>query len=273
MNDQKYSTGFQRVFSGEKPIIGMVHLLPLPGSPNYGGDLDGAISRALEDAETLVASGVDALLVENLHDYPYYPQTIEPETVSAVTICALEVMKAHKVPIGINVLRNSWKASMGIAGSVGADFIRINVLTDSYITDQGQISGEAHLLARYRKAIGADDVLVLADVQTKHAAPVASRPMEVVAGDMLDRGGADGLLLSGDNSSRPADIEQVHALKDAFPDAPVILGSGMTGDVASEYSAVADGAIFGWGSKVDADMLAPVSSELTSTFCEAWKGR
>lgn len=266
------SSRFARVFGDSKPVIGMVHLLALPGAPTYGGSLDAVIERALADAGTLAAAGAGALLVENLHDYPYYPQTIEPETVAAAAICAREVARAHDLPIGINILRNSWKASLGIAASVGASFIRLNILSDAYVTDQGIISAEAHLAVRYRKALGIDDVLILADVQTKHAAPLAPRPMTVVAGDLLGRGGADALILSGDNSSHPVPLDDLRAMKDAFPQAPVLLGSGMTGAVAAEYGAVADGTIFGWGSKPDADMLAPASAELCTEFCRRWHG-
>lgn len=266
-----YSERFHQLFPNRPPVIGMVHLHALPGSPNFGGSLDDVIAKALADARTLEDNGVDALLVENLHDYPYYPETIEPETVASATLCAKAVADQSELPIGINILRNSWKASLGIALAVGARFIRLNVLTDAMLTDQGIISGAAHLVSRYRKQIGADDVLIFADLLTKHAAPLAERPVPVIALDMLQRGGADAILLSGDNSSRPAPASMVRAVKDYIPDAPLIFGSGMTGERAHEYSQIGDGAIFGWGSKPGADMLKPVSADMTAAFTAAWR--
>lgn len=266
-----YSERFHQVFPDRPPVIGMVHLHALPGSPNYGGSLDSVIAKALVDAKTLESNGVDALLVENLHDYPYYPETIEPETVASATLCAKAVAEQSALPIGINILRNSWKASLAIALAVGAKFIRLNVLTDAMLTDQGVISGAAHLVARYRQQIGAESVLILADLLTKHAAPLAVRPVPVIAADMLKRGGADGILLSGDDSSRPAPMSMVSEVKGYIPDAPLIFGSGMTAERAREYSKVADGAIFGWGSKPGADMLKPVSAEMTAAFTSEWR--
>lgn len=265
-----YADRFHRVFPNQPPIIGMVHLHSLPGSPNYGGNLADVIDKALTDARTLAEAGVDALLVENLHDYPYYPETIEPETVASVAVCARAVAEQHDLPMGINILRNSWKASLGIAAAVGAKFIRLNVLTDAMITDQGMINGAAHLAVRYRKEIGAQDVLILADLLSKHSAPIAPRPVPVMAADMLKRGGADGIIISGHDSSQPPSQERLQAIKEAIPDAPVILGSGMTAEHAPTYAKVADGAVFGWGAKPNADMLQPVSDRMATDFVKAW---
>lgn len=265
-----YAERFHSVFPNRPPILGMVHLHALPGSPTFGGDLDDVIAKAVADAKTLADAGVDALLVENLHDYPYYPETIEPETVASVAVCARAVAEETGLTLGINILRNSWKASLGIAAAVGAKFIRLNILTDAMITDQGMINGAAHLVSRYRKHIGADDVLILADLLTKHAAPLVERPVPVIAADMLMRGGADGIIIAGHDSSQPPSQDRLREIKDAIPDAPVILGSGMTAEHAPAYAKVADGAVFGWGSKPNADMLQPVSEDLATGFAKAW---
>lgn len=268
---ESYAKRFNNTFGGKAPVIGMIHLFPLPGSPNFDGNLDDVIERALADAEAHSMGGVDALLIENFHDYPFYPQTIEPETVASAAVCAREVARHTSLPIGINILRNSWKASLGIAAAVDAQFIRLNILTDAAITDQGFINSEAHLVARYKKAIDAEHVLTLGDLLTKHAEPLVQRSVPVIANDMLMRGGADALVLSGDNSSIPADPNRIQQIKDAIPDAPVIMGSGMTIEHAATYAKLADGAIFGYGSKPGADMVKPVSSEMAREFVQNWK--
>ena len=125
----------QSMFGTERPILGMIHLPPLPGSPNYGGSMTAVIDHALQDAETLVSNGISAMIVENLGDYPYYPETTEPETVAAMTRVALEVRKRYDLPLGINILRNSWKAAMAVAAMSDCQFIRLNVLTDATVTD------------------------------------------------------------------------------------------------------------------------------------------
>jgi membrane complex biogenesis BtpA family protein len=267
---QSYAQRFNGVFGGKAPIIGMVHMLALPGAPGFEGDLDEVITRAVADAVTLSEGGVDALLVENFHDYPFYPATVEPETVASAAVVAREVSRATSLPLGVNILRNSWKASLGIAAAVGAQFIRLNILTDAAVTDQGIINSEAHLVARYKRHIGADHILTLADLLTKHAEPIVDRPVPVIAADMLKRGGADAIILAGDDSSMPPSKDRLQQIKQAIPDAPVILGSGMTVAQAASYAEVADGAVFGYGSKLGADMDLPVDRGLTEEFVRLW---
>jgi uncharacterized protein len=247
-----------------RPILGMVHLSPLPGSPGFGGDLDAVIEHALADARTLVEAGCNAVIVENFHDAPFFRETTAPEVVAAMTLAAHEVRRAVPVPIGINVLRNSWQAAMGIATVVGAAFIRINVLTDAMVTDQGLIQGCAAELSRYRAALGSE-VLIFADILSKHAAPLAVRPVEVLARDAAQRGGADALIVSGEESSDPPDPGLLERVRSAVPDVPLILGSGMTAAHA-DLLRWADGAVFGYGAKPGGDMTQPVSPELTREF-------
>ena len=52
-----------------KLVIGMVHLLPLPGAGNHTGDsLDSVLERALAEAHALQHGGVDAILIQNSGD-------------------------------------------------------------------------------------------------------------------------------------------------------------------------------------------------------------
>jgi membrane complex biogenesis BtpA family protein len=184
-----------------------------------------------------------------------------------MTVAAHEVRRAVSVPIGINVLRNSWQAAMAIASVIGGAFVRVNVLTDAMVTDQGLIQGCAAELSRYRAALGSE-VLIFADILSKHAAPLAERPVEVLARDAAHRGGADALIVSGDESSDPPDPQLVERVRAAVPEMPLILGSGMTAARADLLRA-ADGAVFGYGAKPSGDMTRPVSAELTRQFVSA----
>ena len=51
-------------------LIGVVHLLGLPGSPRAVPLVD-AIERAVADARALEHGGADAIIVENFHDAPF----------------------------------------------------------------------------------------------------------------------------------------------------------------------------------------------------------
>lgn len=255
------------VFGTERPVLGMIHLPPLPGSPNYGGSMNAVIEHALRDAETLAANNITSMIVENLGDYPYYPETTEPETVAAMTRVALEIRKRYDMPLGINILRNSWKAAMAVAAMADCQYIRLNVLTDATVTDQGPIVGKAHLLARYRKAIDAEKVMIFADIYCKHGAPMTPRDLDTVAKEMISRGMADALIIDGAESAKPASKEKIQAVRDAVPETPIFLGSGMTVDT-TDYLRLADGCVFGYGTKPSGDMNDPVDGPTVRKFME-----
>ncbi|RLG09050.1 MAG: phosphorybosylanthranilate isomerase, partial [Thaumarchaeota archaeon] len=130
----------EEVFGVEKPIIGMIHLKPLPGTPG-SAKLRDVLDLALKDAENLVEGGVDGLLIENLFDSPFYPDKVPPHVISSMTMIAWEIRKRYDLPIGVNILRNDSEASLAVASTIGAKFIRVNVHIGCVVTDQGIIQG------------------------------------------------------------------------------------------------------------------------------------
>jgi membrane complex biogenesis BtpA family protein len=259
---------FFGVFPRRKVIVGMVHLRPLPGAPRYAGSLADVLDAALADAEAMRAGGVDALLVENFNDNPFYPDHVDPETVAAMTVIAKEITRAATVPVGVNVLRNDWKAAFAIAAAVGARFIRLNVLTDPLVTDQGIIEGRAHLALRYRRMLAADDILILADVYSKHGTPIARRPLAVVARDTAERALADAVIVSGEETGDAPVSEDISVVREAVPDTPLLIGSGMT-ESNAHLLALADGAVFGTAAKHDNVITNPVDPQRVRRFVAA----
>ncbi len=140
------------LFESPKPIIGMIHLMPLPGSPLFKGDFDEILDQALRDARALEEGGVDGVIVENLGDKPY-PRTAGRITVAAMAVIVREVVKEIGIPVGVNVLRNDGLASVAIAKVTGASFIRVNVFIDTVISESGILDPIAPRLLRYRKLI------------------------------------------------------------------------------------------------------------------------
>ena len=242
------------------PLIGMVHLSALPGSPGETGTLDDTVRRAVTDARRLVAGGMHAVLVENFGDAPFFPGAVPPVTVAALTRAVLAVREAVAVPVGVNVLRNDACAALAVAHVTGAAFVRVNVLTGAMVTDQGLIQGEAHRLALDRRALGATAVRVLADVDVKHAAPLAPVPLAQAAHDTLARGGADGLLVSGSGTGHPPTAAALREVCEGRGSsaAPVLLGSGLAVATAGDLVPWADGAVVGTCLREGGDVHAPV---------------
>lgn len=232
------------VFGVEKPVVGMVHLRPLPGSPGWAGSVEAVLDRALTDARLLEDGGVDGILVENYGDAPFEPGPVPAETVAAVARLAAAVVEGASVPVGVNVLRNDARAALGAAVAAGARFIRINVHSGVMFTDQGILEGRAHETLRVRRSLDAS-VALLADVLVKHATPPPGTSLEGAARDLWHRGRADALVVSGQGTGRPVDPDRLRRVKEAIPAAPLWIGSGVTPENAQDLVPLCDGLIVG----------------------------
>lgn len=228
-----------------KPLVGMVHLLPLPGAPGWTGDLETVLRRARDDAHILVEGGLDGLLVENFLDAPFHPDAVPPETVAALTRAVLEVREAApSIPVGVNVLRNDARGALAVAAATGAAFVRVNVHTGTMWADQGPLVGRAHETLRIRSALRLS-CAVWADVHVKHATPVPGSTLEDAARDTWERGLADALVISGMRTGEATEPERVAAVRGVVPDATVWVGSGATPETVAALMVVADGIIVG----------------------------
>ncbi|MFI5379729.1 MAG: BtpA/SgcQ family protein [Tepidisphaerales bacterium] len=246
-------------FPNNRPlVIGMVHLRALPGSPRFGGSLREVLDAARYDTAALAAGGVDAIMVENFHDAPFFPAAVPPHTVAAITAAAIAVRDEAPLPFGINVLRNDGRAALAVAAAVGAAFIRVNVLCGARLADQGILQGMAHELMRDRVLLAADAIKVLADVDVKHSAPLAVRPLEDEVEDTVERGMADAVIVSGAATAKATDLEKVRQAKRCCRGRPVLVGSGVTGETARSFAGVADGLIVGSWLKRDGVVANPV---------------
>lgn len=240
-------------------VVGMVHLEPLPGAPGFGGDREGIRERALADARALDAGGVDVVLVENFGDAPFYPDEVPPHVVAEMTAATRAVREAVDVPVGVNVLRNDAVAALSVAAAAGASFVRVNTHVGARLTDQGVVEGRAHETMRLRERVDAN-VDLLADVAVKHSAPLAERDLEAEARETLERGLADGLIVSGDWTGAATDagtVERVAAVC-AERDAPLLVGSGVTAETVAGYLERADGVIVGTALKEGGDISKSV---------------
>jgi len=245
------------------PVIGMVHLRPLPGSPRFAGDLSAVISAAVTDAVIWKDAGAHGLMVENFGDVPFYKGDVPRETVAAMTAVAAEIRRAvPPLPLGINVLRNDGESALAVAAAVGASYIRVNVLSGSAVTDQGVIEGRAADLMRYRKALGATDIKVLADVRVKHAAPLAERPLQDEVEELVHRAGADAVIVSGTGTGKPTDPSHAAEVKQIAGDAPVLIGSGADANSIPQLKPACDGFIVGSAAKPGGRIDEPVDLDL-----------
>ncbi len=248
------------------PVIGMLHAPPLPGSPRYREPFSGVIMRMLQDAQALIEGGVDGLMLENFGDVPFAATRVAPVTIAALTRLALEVRQRCPLPLGINVLRNDAPAALSIAAVTGARYLRVNVLSGARVTDQGVITGEAHDLLRLRRSLFAEDVRILADVDVKHSAPLARRALADETEELVQRAGADAVIVSGPGTGKPVSLTDLPEVTAAAGGRPVFVGSGASLETLNRLLPFCNGFIVGSSLKVDGRMEAPVDRERVREF-------
>lgn len=248
------------LFNSEYPVIGMVHLPPLPGSPGYEGAMHDILEHALADALALQRGGAAAILVENLGDAPYYPASVPPETIAAMSVVAWHLRQQTRLPLGVNVLRNDGAAAMAIATAAGAQFIRINVLAGVAASDQGLLHGQAHHILRLRRML-ASEIKIFADVQVKHAQALRQNPIVEEAVEITERAGADAVICTGSMTGKPVDVALLQQLRQALPDVALIAGSGVTPKTAARIFQFADGVIVGTALKRGGNVRGRVDVE------------
>ena len=258
----------KQTFKTNNPVIGVVHLLPLPTSPRWGGNLKAVISRAEQEATALAAGGVDGIIIENFFDAPFAKEQVDPAVVSAMTLIVDRLKGMVTIPIGINVLRNDAHSAIAIASCVQTEFIRVNVFTGAMATDQGLIEGQAHELLRYRRELGSD-VGILADVLVKHARPLGTPNLTTAVQDTIYRGLADGVILSGWATGSPPNKEDLELASAAAGDTPVFIGSGANWENISQLMQAADGVIVASSLKRKGKITETIDPIRVSQFVEA----
>ncbi len=257
----------ESVFGTTKPAIAMVHLLPLPGSPRFNGDLNSVRERALADSEAIEQAGFDGLIVENLGDEPYLVGEVPLETVAAMASIASEVRRRVSVPIGVNVQYNAWRAELAIAAAVGALFIRVEVFAEVALSGMGILTPCAGAFERYRRQLGSLPFLVLADVHTKYTETIYPSTVSLSA-MRASEAGADVLIITGEATGQSTPLEDVAVAKDAVS-LPVLVGAGANEATVGSILQIADGLIVGSGIKQEGIAARPVSAVRASAFMDA----
>ncbi len=249
-------------------LIGMVHLPPLPGSARSTLSMADITERAVTEARQLCDAGFDALIVENFGDAPFHANTAPTATVAALAIVANAIRGSINKPLGINLLRNDACGALALAAVTGAAFVRVNVLSGVYATDQGLIEGDAARVLSERSRL-CPQVRIAADVHVKHARPLHQMDIAACAEETAYRAGADALIVSGSATGKSADVDEIEKVKAAVADRPVWVGSGVTAENVAAMLQAADGVIVGTALKQDAKTTNSIDLKRLAAFGKA----
>lgn len=261
----------REIFALPKPVIGVVHLRPLPGAPRYRGEsLRAVYAAGVEDARALAEGGVDGIMVENASDMPFArPDAIGPETVAGLTAACMEIRAAVDRPIGITCVANGAIPGLAVAKAVGARWVRVNQWVNAYVANEGILSGAAPAAMRYRAAIDAREVAIFADVHVKFGAHAitADRSIAEQATD-AEWFDADVLIATGQRTGAPTERREVEEVREGT-NLPVIVGSGLAPEQVPELFPACDGAIVGQWLKRDGLWWNPVDPRRVEQLMEA----
>ncbi|MCF7807400.1 MAG: BtpA/SgcQ family protein [Candidatus Marinimicrobia bacterium] len=236
---------FKKIFTVPKPIVGMIHVQALPGTPKSKASVSQIADQACREAETLVAGGVQAIMLENMHDVPYLKRQVGPEIVSALTKVAVEVRATTDCPLGIQVLAGANKEALSVAQAADLQFIRSEGFVFGHLADEGFMDSDAAELLRFRKQIGADHIQIFTDVKKKHSSHAITSDLSlsetIHAAEFFL---SDGVIVTG---SRTGDAVILNELQSAYEDAglPVFVGSGVTPEGLQAIFPYADAFIVG----------------------------
>jgi uncharacterized protein len=226
-------------------LIGVVHLLPLPGAPRYaGGGMGPIVERARRDAGAYLAGGLDGLIVENHGDLPFAkPGDIGPETAACMAVVTDTLRRDLGCPLGVNVLANAALPALATAVAGGARFIRVNQWANAYVANEGLIEGEAARAMRYRRMLDAGHVRIFADAHVKHGAHaiVGDRPVEELVRDLAFFD-ADAVIATGQRTGDAADLGYIRRIAGASH-LPALVGSGVTAENVAAILQAVDGVI------------------------------
>jgi membrane complex biogenesis BtpA family protein len=246
------------IFGRNKALIGMVHVAALPGTARHHLPMPKIVRQAVDEAKLLVDCGFDSILIENMHDAPYLRRNVGPEIISAMTMIACAVRSAVQTPLGVQILAGANCASLAVAHAASAAFIRAEGFVFASVADEGIFDeADAGPLLRYRKAIGAAHVKVLADIKKKHSAHAITADLDISeTAKAATFFGADGVIVTGIATGQTIRVNDLGTARVATT-LPLIVGSGVTPDSVKDLFAYADALIVGSWYKKDGIWFNP----------------
>ena len=250
----------------KKLIIGMVHVDALPGTPNNKYSISQIISKAVQEAILYEQNGLDAIILENMHDVPYLNRKVGPEITASMTAIASEVKKNISIPCGVQILAGANLEALAVAKASGCEFIRVEGFVYSHIADEGLMNACAGELLRFRKLIGAEDIAVFADIKKKHSSHSITSDLDIT--DFAEACKfflADGIIITGRSTSEEVDINELQKVRKTY-DLPTLIGSGITINDIGRYWDFADGFIIGSHFKEDGSWQNSVSTDRVQAF-------
>jgi len=259
------------LFNLYKPIIGMIHVDALPGTPKYKGSINAIVEKAKSEALLYQSLGVQVLMIENMHDVPYLNRNVGPEITALMSIILYEIKKKIELPLGIQILAGANKEAMASAYSAGANFIRAEGFVFAHVADEGIFTSDAGKLLRYRKQIGAENILIFTDIKKKHSSHAITADTDIVeTAKAAEFFLSDGVIITGSSTETEPSLEEIKLVKNNV-ELPVLAGSGITAENITAYHEYCDALIIGSYFKHEGKWYNPIDPERVKRIMEKVK--
>jgi membrane complex biogenesis BtpA family protein len=259
-----------RILGRDRALVGMIHVEALPGTPRSRRSVRAIALQAAEEATLLAKAGFDALILENMHDTPYLRREVGPEITAAMTVAALRVRDAVSKPLGIQILAGANAQALAVAHAADCSFVRAEGFVFASVADEGLLDeADAGRLLRYRRAIGADDIAIFADIKKKHSSHAVTADVSIdETAQAAAFFGADGVIVTGRATGDPTDARDVATVRAAC-DLPVLVGSGVTPDTCRDLFTHAHALIVGSWYKADGRWDHPPDPDRVASLVRA----
>ena len=252
-----------QIYSINKPIIGMIHVAAMPGTPKHSLSPDKIIKKAIKEAQLYKKAGIDILAIENMHDIPYQNRKTEPQVIALMAIIAYEIKRETDLTCGIQILAGANKEAIGVAFASGIDFIRAEGFVFGHIADEGYIDSDAAELLRFRKNIGANKIKIFTDIKKKHSSHLITADISIEeTAKSAEFFLSDGIIVTGNQTGiEPSEYDLINVKQSTA--LPLIIGSGITIDNINKFFPLADAFIIGsyfkenglWSNDIEYDKI------------------
>lgn len=249
---------FRALFPTPKPIIGMLHV--------FEGPADAQLRQALRDFEAL-EHFVDGLIVEN-YDWGHRDgNRATEEAAGRIVSITGEVVARARIPVGVNLLPNDYWQALAIAARIGARFIQLDHVTGAFAECE-PVDPEDYRACRARYP----GIVVLGGIHPKYYT-LTDPTMPLERSAATARALADAVVVTGNATGDPVAPADLHTVRSAIGNHPLVIGSGLNVANASAQLAIADGAIVGTAFKrrgvepnepVDPDLVAALMAEVAT---------
>jgi uncharacterized protein len=169
-------------------------------------------------------------------------------------------------PFGVNVLWDG-TALIDLAAATGAAFVR-EIFTGVYSSDFGLWNTDVGATSRHRARMGAQDVRLLFNIVPEAASYIGNRTLADIARSTVFNARPDALCVSGLTAGVATDPQALRIVKEAVPDTPVFVNTGLRDTNVADQLPAVDGAVVGTFFKTDGIFENPVDRDRVERFME-----